>query len=346
VLTSNQVSRSLITSGDRWWTEQPIPDGKGRRDYPFLKGVKYLSGDNLQPPSWIGDHLENHALYLTVWDGEDIVGARKFYVDPRIKQELNRWLKHEGKQTIKGEVWTSGYITVKEGYKRKGIGSMMQDLILELMRKGDVFQFGSHEPDGVKLNTAWMRKNKSKSKIHVFDSEYGMYTDYEAYDPHKKNFVIKDRWKFSSPRWKGAALRGRLIRLAASMEQGQKQRSCVGVAQGGIKRLKWCIGVVKPLWRNPPMTRCLILVSALLLTGCPANTTKAEEACNAYAATNYPGWDVVNCKCEKWDSDQNSRTRCNLSVKNPEDGDIKTPDIECPSSLFPQFAADCQTPKR
>ena len=94
------------------------------------------------------------------------------------------------------------------------------------------------------------------------------------------------------------------------------------------------------------MTRCLILVSALLLTGCPANTTKAEEASNAYAATNYPGWDVVNCKCEKWDSDQNSRTRCNLSVKNPEDGDIKTPDIECPSSLFPQFAADCQTPKR
>ena len=87
------------------------------------------------------------------------------------------------------------------------------------------------------------------------------------------------------------------------------------------------------------------MIFILTLLAC-ANTGKAEEDLARYASSNYPGWEVVNASCEKIDSDGNGRVRCNLSVKNPESGDIKTPAVECPSSHLPQFASDCQAVKR
>lgn len=56
----------------------------------------------------------------------------------------------------------------------------------------------------------------------------------------------------------------------------------------------------------------------------------AEGKARAYAADNYPGYEVVNAKCETIDSDSDKMVRCNLAVRNPTTTEITTPAIECP----------------
>lgn len=60
-----------------------------------------------------------------------------------------------------------------------------------------------------------------------------------------------------------------------------------------------------------------------------------------WAQQNRPGYEVVNATCDKSDSDNNGRVRCNLTLKSPA-GEFENPPIECPSRWMPQFSDECQ----
>jgi len=98
------------------------------------------------------------------------------------------------------------------------------------------------------------------------------------------------------------------------------------------------------------MRRILFLaVLATSLTGCgflsdPQVSTAGKEAAS-YAATTYPGWEVVSTGCKNRDSDRDGYVRCNLSVREPKTENIQTPSIECAYGRMLSFAEGCQQPK-
>ena len=102
--------------------------------------------------------------------------------------------------------------------------------------------------------------------------------------------------------------------------------------------------------KHLPIVIGLLALSALACSGYDVDVYTANQKAKQYASDNYPGWEVVNAKCEQNDSDMNGMVRCNLSVKNPENGDISTPAIECPYEEYTGGCdgashAMCETPK-
>lgn len=135
--------------------------------------------------------FEGRNLYVIVWDGPKVVAARKIYKDlPGQKDHLNKWLEVEGLPLVRGHLYVSAYIGVDPEYRRQGLGLRMHDVVAEMMKPGDVLQFGSHEPQGAQLTSAWIRRHP---EFNIIFSEGGRYPAYSRYDPSKKNFVIKDR---------------------------------------------------------------------------------------------------------------------------------------------------------
>lgn len=150
--------------------------------------------DDYVDPGFSPKVFEGHNLYVLVWHGPKVVAARKIYKNlPGQKDHMNKWLKEKGLPTISGNLYVSAYIGVDPDYRRQGLGLKMHDAVAEMMDVGDVLQFGSHEPEGAQLTSAWLRRHP---EFNVIFAEGGRYLEYNHYNPKKKNFVIKDRGSF------------------------------------------------------------------------------------------------------------------------------------------------------
>lgn len=89
-------------------------------------------------------------------------------------------------------------------------------------------------------------------------------------------------------------------------------------------------------------TPIVILGGLLSLASCYANVEKAEKHLQEYAASTYPGYEIISHKCEVSDSDGNGRVRCTLSVRRDKDAEIRPDSVECPSRWRPQpFTTQC-----
>lgn len=83
----------------------------------------------------------------------------------------------------------------------------------------------------------------------------------------------------------------------------------------------------------------IFVLCAMLIAGC-ANTDKAERYANEYASVNYPNETVQNIQCERGDSDNDGRVRCNISLKDGRDTHVEN--VECPGGwLWQPFKTTC-----
>ena len=140
-----------------------VKDRDGRDVMPSFKDIPFLKTDTLIPEPWSPGGIQSNAIYVCVFENTELVGVRKFYEIPKNRAEINKVLEEQGLPLVRGQIWTSGYISVREGRRRQGIASLMNDFILDLMDPGDVFCFGSHEPDGAKLDQTWLSKTSPGS---------------------------------------------------------------------------------------------------------------------------------------------------------------------------------------
>lgn len=146
--------------------------------------------------------------YIIAFDGEVPVGVREFVVkDPSSR---NEWLSKFGIPPIQGKIYESWVVSVHPKYRRMGIGTRLNQIAKSLLKEGDIWAFGTHEPDGEKLNQQWIQSHTGP-----------IFTDhaegYRAYDPTKVNLVLKDRDK-------RMMRRGALLRLAAQMLPASAER--------------------------------------------------------------------------------------------------------------------------
>lgn len=152
-------------------------------------GVPFLDGDNFDS-TW--SNQSHRGRYLVAQMDGLIVGVRKFYRwDDRL-DEINGWLSEHGHPTIGGKMLIGAYIAVHPDYRRRGIATLLNNALLDLLSPGDLMQLGTHEPDGKSLNRAWL--SSRRSQINVL---YGnRFTGYLDYDPTKVNYVITDDESF------------------------------------------------------------------------------------------------------------------------------------------------------
>lgn len=131
---------------------------------------------------------EQRGQYWVAFDGKKLIAAFKFYQWKRDKDEINQWLEKNGHPMITGNLYQGSYIGVHPDYRRQGLGTKLNNAVLGMMKPGDVFQLGTHEPDGKLLNQKWL--SEVNGKINIL---YGKrYTTYLEYDPTRVNYVVTD----------------------------------------------------------------------------------------------------------------------------------------------------------
>lgn len=78
-----------------------------------------------------------------------------------------------------------------------------------------------------------------------------------------------------------------------------------------------------------------------LLSGC-ANSNKAVGYAEQYAQDFYRNeYSVGVISCERFDSDEDGRVRCNIGLKSNKTGEVIVDHVECPAGWLPQFANQC-----
>lgn len=162
--------------------------------YKLLNAQKHKTGvpfADKDDTDWMHD-TKDRGIYWVALEGKKLVAAFKFYKWKHVKDDFNRWLEGEGHQIITGDIYQGAYIGVHPNHRRKGLGTQLNDAVLGMLKPGDVFQLGTHEPDGKLLNQKWL--STVKGRINIL---YGKrYMNYLQYDPTKVNYVVTDDESF------------------------------------------------------------------------------------------------------------------------------------------------------
>lgn len=187
--------------------------------------VPFLDSDDTD---WRMRDQTQRGQYMVAQDDGKIVGIRKFYLWENTKRDINQFLEGQGLPVVKGKVYQGAYVAVHPDYRRRGVGTALNNAVKDMLRPGDVLILGSHEPDGKALNRAWLASVKGQVNI-LYGRRLSIYADY---DPTRVNYVVSDADNYGrddfgrvavgslSPRPRMSpddkVLRSRLIRLASA----------------------------------------------------------------------------------------------------------------------------------
>ena len=130
------------------------------------EGFHYFSLKDIQKEWGVRNWKQGH-LFLCAFDTDEIIGIRRFSIDNDKKANINRY----SPIPVKGDVYHSHYIDVREDRRGQGIATKLYDAFLTMvMKPGDVLQTVSgrslYSEQGLKLNRHWL----SNPKIHVMET--------------------------------------------------------------------------------------------------------------------------------------------------------------------------------
>ena len=156
--------------------------------------IKYLDYDTSllrKIPFMENERFESGLLYLVAFEDTIPIGLRKF--KKKDKSEYNNFLRERELPVITGNLYESWVVSVLPEMQRRGIGNRLNDEMLKLLDKGDLFIYGSHEEDGAKLNKSWLL-SKDVNWFYM-----GNMLSLKEYDENQINFAVpsKDRHMFS-----------------------------------------------------------------------------------------------------------------------------------------------------
>jgi hypothetical protein len=76
---------------DLYQEDMVYDENVGKSVFQSFKDIEFLRVDKLMPGFSIHD-IQNYAFYLCVFQDDLLVGVRKFYENPKRKQEMNKIL--------------------------------------------------------------------------------------------------------------------------------------------------------------------------------------------------------------------------------------------------------------